>query len=206
MPRTDTIRTKIIEAARRRIGRYGYCKTTMAELAADCSMSPGNLYRYFPGKLDIAAEIARNAFEETIAALRAVVRQPQCSATQRLRDFLFTELRVTYEQLHHDEKIHDVAEIIKRERPEAANENLAQSRSLLVEILSMGNANGELDVPNVVEAAEMIQCATMKFRYPQLFSQLSLDELERELEGVITLLLRGIAKMQPADTSSHQAA
>ncbi|HBA42012.1 MAG TPA: TetR/AcrR family transcriptional regulator, partial [Alphaproteobacteria bacterium] len=67
MPRTDTIRTKIIDAARRRIGRYGYCKTTMAELAADCGMSPGNLYRYFPGKLDIAAEIARNAFDETIA-------------------------------------------------------------------------------------------------------------------------------------------
>jgi AcrR family transcriptional regulator len=206
MPRTDTIRTKIIDAARRRIGRYGYCKTTMAELAADCGMSPGNLYRYFPGKLDIAAEIARNAFDETIAALRAVVRQPQSSAKQRLRDFLFTELHVTYEQLHHDEKIHDVAEIIKQERPEAANENLARSRSLLVEILSMGNASGELDVPNVVDAAEMIQCATMKFRYPQLFSQLPLDALERELEGVIELLLRGIAGKQPAQPPSQVSA
>ncbi|HAM47252.1 MAG TPA: hypothetical protein DCZ07_03465, partial [Alphaproteobacteria bacterium] len=95
---------------------------------------------------------------------------------------------------------------IKQERPEAANENLARSRSLLVEILSMGNASGELDVPNVVDTAEMIQCATMKFRYPQLFSQLPLDALERELDGVIELLLRGIAGKQPAQTRSQVSA
>ena len=43
----------------------------------------------------------------------------------------------------------------------------------------------------------MIQAATMKFRYPQLWSKLTLPKLERELEGVIQLLINGLCpKMQ----------
>lgn len=205
MPKTKSIHRKIIDAARVRIGHYGYCKTTMAELAADCGMSPGNLYRYFPGKLDIAAEIARGAFDETLESLRAVVRKAGLSAQQRVRDFLFTELHVTYEQLHSDMKIHDLAEIIKRERPETANENLAKGRALLSEILSTGNAAGEFEIADVVSTAEMIQCATMKYRYPQLFSQLSLPELEHELEGVTDLLLKAISRKE-SDQETHWSA
>ena len=55
----DATHQKIIDAAKRRFMHYGYTKTTMAELASDCEMSPGNLYRYFPGKLDIAEAICR---------------------------------------------------------------------------------------------------------------------------------------------------
>jgi hypothetical protein len=40
--------------------------------------------------------------------------------------------------------------------------------------------------------AEMMQAATMKFGVPQLFSKLTLPKLERELEGVLNLVLHGI--------------
>ena len=53
-------RAQIILAAKERFLHYGYPKTTMAEVAADCNMSPGNLYRYFKGKLDIAIEIGNH--------------------------------------------------------------------------------------------------------------------------------------------------
>jgi hypothetical protein len=38
----------------------------------------------------------------------------------------------------------------------------------------------------------MIQAATMKFRYPQLWSKLTLPQLERELDGVLKLLVDGL--------------
>jgi hypothetical protein len=57
----DDTHQKILDAAKRRFMHYGYSKTTMAELAVDCDMSPGNLYRYFAGKLDIAEAICREA-------------------------------------------------------------------------------------------------------------------------------------------------
>ena len=52
--RKDTVRDRIIHAAKCRFSHFGYGKTTMAEVAGDCAMSPGNLYRFFPGKLRVA--------------------------------------------------------------------------------------------------------------------------------------------------------
>ena len=40
--------------------------------------------------------------------------------------------------------------------------------------------------------AEMMQSATMKFSLPQLFTSLTLPKLERELDGVLNLLLKGV--------------
>lgn len=192
MPVDRDIRTKIVDAAYKLIARYGYGKTTMADLAEACSMSPGNLYRYFPGKLDIAEQLALQAFDEEVAALREVVRKPDLSATERLKIFFCTQLRVTHAKLSENSKIFEIAEIIKRERPQLSSQNLARIRALLVEILAAGNASGEFDIPDVVSVAETMQSATWKYHYPQLFSSLPLSELERELRGVLGLLLQGI--------------
>jgi AcrR family transcriptional regulator len=48
----------ILDAAERAIVRNGFHKTTMQDLAAECGMSPGNLYRYFPSKDAIVAGLA----------------------------------------------------------------------------------------------------------------------------------------------------
>ena len=47
-------REAILRAAADRILHYGYNKTTMSEIAADCGMSAGNIYRFYPSKIDIA--------------------------------------------------------------------------------------------------------------------------------------------------------
>jgi hypothetical protein len=38
----------------------------------------------------------------------------------------------------------------------------------------------------------LLQAATAKFSFPQLFSQLTLPKLERELEGVLDFFFRGL--------------
>ena len=54
--------------------------------------------------------------------------------------------------------------------------------------------------------AEMVQSATMKFRYPQLWSKLTLPKLERELEGVMNLLIDGLCPHKTALRGAHQEA
>jgi AcrR family transcriptional regulator len=188
----DTVRGNILLAAKKRFVHYGYAKTTMAEIAADCSMSPGNLYRYFPGKLDIAEAIAGEAGEQAIATLRDVLKRPGRSAKERLRDFMFADMRLTYEQLEYDKQVYEMARVVMMDRPQFANRILALHRALLSEILAAGNASGEFAIEDVVFTAEMIQAATMKFRYPQLHSKLPYEKLERELEGVVHLVLNGL--------------
>ncbi|MDP2124073.1 MAG: TetR/AcrR family transcriptional regulator [Parvibaculum sp.] len=188
----DATHQKIIQAAKRRFTHYGYGKTTMAELAADCEMSPGNLYRYFPGKLDIAEAICREASMQTAEDLSRILTTIGRTASQRLHDFLFMDLRETFHKLEEDRKIVEMAQIVTAERPEFHNEGLKREREVLARIIELGNMSGEFEVPEPEFAAEMIQAATLKFSYPQLFTRLPLEKLERELEGVYQLIVAGL--------------
>ena len=190
--KTDTIKGQIVAAAKKRFSHFGYAKTTMAEVATDCDMSPGNLYRFFPGKLDIAEAIATADFERRLVHQRGLARQAGKSAREKLSDFLFDELRTTYRQLEKDPRVFEMARVIAGERPTFGNWMLENQRRILVEILEDGEARGEFRVADKPFTAEMIQSATMKFHYPQLFSKLTLPKLERELEGVFNLLLSGL--------------
>ncbi|HAH08979.1 MAG TPA: TetR/AcrR family transcriptional regulator [Alphaproteobacteria bacterium] len=188
----NTTRGNILDAAKQRFLHYGYAKTTMAEIAADCKMSAGNLYRYFPSKLDIAEAIAQSSIDQIGVLLREILKKAGLTAKQRLREFFYLTMRVTYDMLENDKRIFEMAQVIAAERPEFANQQLARERALMAEILAAGNANGEFEIRDVIFTAEMIQSATMKFRYPQLFSRLTFEKLERELDGVLALILNGL--------------
>ncbi len=71
----------------------------MAEVATDCCMSPGNLYRFYPGKLDIAEAIATEDYAKHLDAMRKLAVTPDRDARERLHDLLFEELRRTYHKL-----------------------------------------------------------------------------------------------------------
>ena len=54
----------ILKAAQKRLGTYGYEKTTMQEIAADISMSKAALYYYFPDKESLFKAVIENEQKE----------------------------------------------------------------------------------------------------------------------------------------------
>src|SRR5215468_10518412 len=110
-------RDRILHAAMTRIKHYGYGKTTMAEIAADCGMSPGNIYRFFEAKIDIAEAIARNHDTEMHTRLSAIARRKDIPADQRLRDILGTKMRENYGLLSAMPKVVELVDVVRRERP-----------------------------------------------------------------------------------------
>lgn len=191
MDEKSATRDRILQAAIARIKHYGYGKTTMAEIAADCDMSPGNIYRFFEAKIDIAEAMARKHYAEVHAILAAIARK-DAPADQRLRDIFRRRLRESYELLEEKPKVMEIAEVIHAERPLFANEQLALERVFLVAVLEEGEAAGLFAPGDHGFTAEMLQAATMKFSVPQLFSRLTLPKLERELEGVLDLIFQGL--------------
>jgi AcrR family transcriptional regulator len=199
MDEKTATRDRILQAAINRIKHYGYGKTTMAEIAADCDMSPGNIYRFFEAKIDIAEAMARKHYAEEQSELAAIARKKEWPADRRLREMFFKRLRDSYCLLEESAKIMEIAEVLHRERPMFANEQLALERVFLVAVLEDGEKAGLFAGGDHVFTAEMMQAATMKFGVPQLFSQLTLPKLERELEGVLGLVLNGLyARETPA--------
>lgn len=193
MSQMDDTKKTILHAAVERILHYGYSKTTMAEIARDCNMSAGNIYRFFASKLDIAEAMAIKFNEESYATFAEIVAR-KASAADRMREVFHYELARTYSAIEDEAKILEVAEVLSNERPLYMNEKLATERTYLVQILDDGVATGEFrPISDADEIAEMWQSALMKFRFPQLFSKLTLPKLQRELDGVMDLLLAGLS-------------
>lgn len=192
MDEKTSTRDRILQAAMARIKHYGYGKTTMAEIAADCDMSPGNIYRFFEAKIDIAEAMARQHYAAEQAELSAIARKKEWPADKRLRELFFKRLRDSYCMFEENAKILEVAEVLHKERPLFANEQLALERVFLTALLDEGVEAGLFAPADHTFTAEMIQTATMKFSLPQLFSRLTLPKLERELDGVLSLILAGL--------------
>lgn len=203
MDEKSAARERILHAAMMRIKHYGYAKTTMAEIAADCGMSPGNIYRFFEAKIDIAEAMARMHYAEQQQELSAVARRTDQPVDVRLREIFQRRMRDNYELVAKSAKILDVAEVLHRERPLFANEQLAHERVFLAALLNEGVEAGVFDVEDPEFTAEMLQSATAKFAFPQLFSQLTLPKLERELAGVLDLLFKGLFSRKPKMGVDH---
>jgi AcrR family transcriptional regulator len=185
-------RDRILEAAMNRIKHYGYSKTTMAEIAADCSMSPGNIYRFFEAKIDIAEAMARKYQAERLASLGAVVRNKTLAPDKKMRELLASRMHESYEVFQANAKILEVAAVLSNERPLFMNELLAQERVLISAVIDEGVAAGVFATDDSTLTAEMLQAATIKFSLPQLFSHLTMPKLEREFDGVMDIILTGL--------------
>jgi AcrR family transcriptional regulator len=189
----DETAQAILDAASRRFLHYGYGKTTMSEIAADCNMSTGNLYRYFPSKLDIAEAFARRLRSDQIQRLRAAVSAPGLTTQDRLRTFFRTKLKLAYERFHRRPKAYDLSQEILRERPAFADEWEAAEASILVEILEGGEMTGELAVCNRPRTARILQDAFFRFTSSAVFYEGEYETLAQELDDVMDLILDGFS-------------
>jgi AcrR family transcriptional regulator len=192
MDEKSATRDRILQAAMTRIKHYGYGKTTMAEIAADCDMSPGNIYRFFEAKIDIAEAMARKHYAEEHTAMAQVGRRKDWPADKRLKEMLLKRMRDNFQMFEDNSKILEVAEVLSRERPVFMNELIALERVGITAVIEEGIENGIFQKGDAEFMAEMLQAATVKFSIPQLISRLTLAKLEREFEGVMTLVLNGL--------------
>lgn len=194
IPDSEGIRLQIQDAAEARFRIYGYRKTTMAEIAEDVDMSAANLYRYFEDKQDIAAACAGRCVGERLQRLRAVIREPGLSASERLQSFVVTMLRYTHEQAHENKKINELVEIVADERPQFVYDKNKAEQALLAEILAQGNSSGEFDVSDVITSARAVHNATALFNVPIFMGLYPLLEFEQGAKQVVDLLLRGLTR------------
>ena len=58
-PKSQRTREEFLDAARRVVARKGFLNATIAEIAREAGRAPGTFYLYFPSKLALAYELAR---------------------------------------------------------------------------------------------------------------------------------------------------
>ncbi len=189
----DTKR-QILEVAERLFDYYGFQKTSMADIARDCAMSPANIYRFFDGKDEILAEIANNVFRDVEEKLREVLRAPGMSAAQKLEAFIVANLRHLDMICTCHAKIDEALEYMKGKKPDVFKRHIETRRSMLAEILAEGNRNEEFEVEDIIGTAGLVLNSTFLCKCQWVDSYPSIDEVEQAARGIIRLLVTGMKK------------
>ncbi len=196
MNASPEIKQQIIDVADKRFRRYGFGKTTMAEIAKDCNMSAANLYRYFENKETIGVTICKMCLNEKEMIGKEVLKRDGLSAADRLDVFFFEILQATHELCANDHHLLELVVFISKEHLHIVKQHQETLRSFVAEILAEGNRRDEFDVADIVSTANTILLAMVHFYYPPLvmMQSHSFEELVQAQKTVVTLLIQGLAK------------
>ena len=89
----EDIRDLILDAAERLLGRYGFRKMTMDDLAQEVGIAKGTIYLHFKSKKEVALARVDRVIAKLVEELRAI-SQSKDSPAERLRKMLM--LRVLF--------------------------------------------------------------------------------------------------------------
>ena len=199
----DAIALQILNAASRRFLHYGYGKTTMSEIAKDCNMSTGNLYRYFPSKLDIAEAFVQGIRSDQLRRLDDVLAAVDQTPESQLREFLRLKFKLAYDRFHDRPKAFELSSVILSERPAFAVEWEAAESAALVKILERGEAAGAFVIADKAKTARIIQDAAFRFTTSAVFHEGDFDSLADELDQIVDLILDAFAYRKMRATASR---
>ena len=82
--RRAATREQIVGAAHALIARGGYREAQVAAVAAGAGVATGSVYRHFPSKADLFAEVFRRASQREVDATRAAAEAAGGTASQQL--------------------------------------------------------------------------------------------------------------------------
>ncbi len=192
MGKKKDIKKQILDAANARFNHYGYNKTTMAEIANDCDMTAGNLYRYFQNKEEIITQIAVQCMQLREETLRKLVESHKSDASNLLLSFVLKNLEYSFNEFSQQKKIYELIEFITQRQRKLLDQHLKNIQSLISLILKKGRESKEFKFDDTEVVAEAVFNATTKFMAPHFMVLYSHEELQRMARNVIRLVAEGL--------------
>lgn len=202
----NDIREQILAAAFERFVRFGYNKTTMAEIAGDCDMSAANIYRFFDNKIDIGAQLASQCLSSLVGQQSDIVANKQKPASERLRELVFATLQYTHDQWLDTPLINELVTALCGDRIDIVEAHKQEERRVIIELLDDGNASGEFRVDDTQDTAGALQTAMTQFSMPLLMPAYSREVFEEKAAALVRLLLNGLLnpqRLNPQKKATH---
>ena len=189
----EDTKAQILEAATERFRHYGYRKTTMAEVAGDCLMSAGNLYRYFESKSDIGAAVSVAWFDALHQTARAAIAQPGLSPRQKLEAYVLAVNRFTVESLRNTPHIQEMVDFLCEERRDLVEQHLGSCHEIVAAILEEGVKRSAFEIADIATSARAVLNAIVRFEYPPLLALSGETNFDEEVRAVVSLIVDGLS-------------
>jgi len=184
--------TRILAAAEDRFADYGYNKTTMAEIAADCAMSVGNLYRHFKNKEAIALASMQQRLQTKLdAGIAAAAKEND--ALDALNAFLITRLRIGHAHFADTRHLFDMMELIDTRHRDLLLDFEQRIIAAMADIIKRGIEQHRFAACDAKQTAYDIHQGLLRYNNPVNLKYNDLSLLEADLSRLIQLLFRGLA-------------
>lgn len=191
----QVLRDAILDAANELLGRYGYHKMTVEDIAAEVGIGKGTIYLHFPSKEEVVLSTIDRMVDRLLAKLAEISEGPG-SVASRLESMLLARVLFRFDNRHHDSKSMDEllsalrpAFLLRRERYFAAE------AAVLAAVLEEGRAHGDFAVEDPDAAAHTLVLATNAL-LPYSLSAQELGKRKHVAEqasALARLLVRGLA-------------
>ncbi|WP_374412395.1 TetR/AcrR family transcriptional regulator [Novosphingobium colocasiae] len=191
-PAEHAVRDQIIVAAHECFARYGYAKTTVADLAREIGFSKAYIYRFFESKQAIGEAICSSCLAKIVTEARASIDVSGSSA-EHFRSLFRTITTLSVELFFQDRKLYDIAAHSAAEGWGSAMSYRQTLREMLEEIVRRGRESGEFERKTPLdETCRAIFYAMSPFVDP-LQLERNLDLLPDGQAELTSLILRSLS-------------
>ena len=177
----------ILKAAQKRLGMYGYEKTTMQEIASDISMSKASLYYYFPDKESLFKAVIENEQKEFFVQIEQRISGLTDADTMiaelvELRHTLFLKF-LNLSKFRHAE-FHNLKPLLK----DLYNGQREIEKEILTNALIKGKEAGIFEFDDASELALLFSDMLQGIRIMEMKRMSRLEMSEEENEHLISTL------------------
>jgi AcrR family transcriptional regulator len=198
VPRTET-RDVILDACDRLMGRYGFRKMTMDDLAREAGISKRTIYVYFRSK----EEVGLSSIGRVVAGAHQEMERLAEGAgdpVERLRSMLERRVmaRVLAVQDYH-QSLDELFEVVRPAYLARRRETFEREAGIIARVLRQGRNAGAFAFDDEEATAVALLLATNAF-LPYSLSVRELgrpEEIRPRLATMVELLLRGLTNRRP---------
>ena len=163
-------RQLILREAESQFRLLGYGKTTVADIAKACGMSPGNVYRFFTSKDDIVRTIANIWLGEVEDHAAEIAARP-IPAADRLVQYIVEICAHTRDRYTEQAKVHELCAMVIHEHWDVVEEHIERMRGHLANILEDGREAGQFGFEDLEVTAKLVKGASVRFFHPMLVAE-----------------------------------
>jgi len=155
----ETPRCTILKHAVKLFHHYGYNKTNIGDIAKACSMSPGNIYRFFSNKQELGLAAVAIHFAKIEELMRHHAADSNKTASEKLEAAITSCVEFTLNEMQENPKLIEIADIVCNHH-DGSSEILKQHIQTEIEIISgiiqNGVNSGQFTSSNIISDAEAI--------------------------------------------------
>lgn len=157
--------TRILDAARTLVRRFGEAKTNVVDIARALGTSHTTIYRHFRSKADVFDAIVAAAMRDEEELARSFVDAPG-PASERLAGLVLALHRRKRERFESDRELYQLYRRVVDERPELVSGYARAITRLVAAILADGVKQGEYRIDDIEAASEVVRDAVTVFVHP----------------------------------------